>query len=186
MSHKDSEMTLSDALLSLVKRPGELLIRRWNWKAAVCSSIIRGIIFLLANLRSGWHAAVGAMLAEWTYRAFTSGFYGSMTQVLGEAEPAWQAAIAAMILLPLSSHSLEFVVHWLRHTPHLKASIIASMSFTVISTLFNFYAMRRGTMVVGGNSPSLAQDMKNMPRVIGGFLAFAPLWAWRSLRSREV
>jgi len=39
------------------------------------------------------------------------------------------------VLLPLSSHSLEFLVHWLRHTPHLKASIISSMSFTAISTL---------------------------------------------------
>jgi hypothetical protein len=34
------------------------------------------------------------------------------------------------------------------HTPHLRASIISSMSFTAISTLFNLYATRRGTMVV--------------------------------------
>ena len=157
-------MTLSTALRSMATRPYDLLIRRWNWKAAFFSSVIRGIIFLLANLSSGWRAAVGAMLAEWTYRAFTSGFYGAMTQMLGEVEPAWQAAIAAMILLPLSSHSLEFVVHWLRHTPHLKASIIASMSFTVVSTLFNFYAMRRGTMVVGKNAASLSADLRAMPR----------------------
>jgi hypothetical protein len=140
---------------------------------------------VLANLRAGWRAAVGAMLAEWIYRAVTSGFYGAMTQVLGEAEPAWQGAIAAIILLPLSSHSLEFLIHWLRHTPNLRASLIASMSFTVISTLFNFYAMRRGTMVVGKNAASLAEDLRAMPRVIGGFLACGPLWAWRSMRGRE-
>jgi hypothetical protein len=178
-------MTLGTALFQLVTRPGELLIRRWNWKAAFFSSLIRGIIFLLANLTSGWRAAVGAMLAEWCYRALTSGFYGAMTQTLAEVEPEWEAAVAAMVLLPLSSHSLEFVVHWLRHTPHLKASIISSMSFTVVSTLFNFYAMRRGTMVVGKNAVSIGADMRALPRVIGGFLAVLPLWAWRSLRSRE-
>jgi len=64
----------------------------------------------MANLRSGWHAAMGAMLAEWTYRALTSGFYGAMTQTLGETEPEWQGAVAAMALLPLLSHSLEFLV----------------------------------------------------------------------------
>jgi hypothetical protein len=183
-----SGMTLKEALYSLATRPASavaLLVRRWNWKAAFFSSLIRGIIFLLANLRSGWHAALGAMAVEWTYRAITSGFYGAMTQALGETEPEWQGAVAAMILLPLSSHSLELLVHWLRHTPHLKASIISSVSFTVISTLFNFYAMRRGAMVVGKNCGTLAQDMRAMPRMIGGFLAVIPLWVARSLRGSE-
>jgi hypothetical protein len=182
---RNSCMTLREALLSLVARPVDLIVRRWNWKAAFFSSLIRGIIFLLANLTAGWRAAAGAMLAEWIYRALTSGFYGAMTQALGEAEPEWHGAVAAMILLPLSSHSLEFLVHWLRHTPHLKTSIVASMSFTILSTLFNFYAMRRGTMVVGRNAASLAQDLRAMPGVIGGFLAVFPLWIWRSLRSTE-
>lgn len=179
-------MTLRTALRSLVARPVDLVFRRWNWKAAFFSSLTRGIVFLLANLTAGWRAAVGAMLAEWIYRAITSGFYGAITQVLGQTEPEWQGALAAMIVLPLSSHSLEFAVHWLRHTPHLKASIVASMSFTVVSTLFNFYAMRRGSMVVGKGSATLAQDMRGMPRVIAGFLAVVPLWAWRTLRGLDL
>jgi len=178
-------MTLKTALIGLVSRPVDLVFRRWNWKAAFFSSLIRGLIFLIANLRSGWHAAVAAMLVEWSYRAFTSGFYGAITQVLGEAEPEWQGALAAMIVLPAVSHSLEFLVHWLRHTPHLKTSIISSMVFTVFSTLFNFYAMRRGSMVVGKGCATLAEDLRAMPRVIVGFLAALPLWAWRSLRSGE-
>jgi hypothetical protein len=95
-------MTLTTALLSLIARPVDLVVRKWNWKAAFFSSLIRGIIFLLANLRSGWRAAVGAMLAEWIYRAITSGFYGAITQVFGKVEPEWEGALAAMILLPLS------------------------------------------------------------------------------------
>ncbi len=178
-----AKITIAAALLSLVLRPYELIIKRFNWKSAVCSSLIRGIIFFFANIKSGWQAASGAMLAEWTYRAFTSGFYGAMTQTIGEAEPEWQATLAAMVVLPLTSHILEFVVHYFRHTPHLKLSIISSMIFTVFSTLFNVYAMRRGKLVVGSNAASLGADLKAMPRMIYEFLAVVPLWIRRSLKS---
>ncbi len=42
-----------------------------------------------------WSAA-GVMLAEWIYRA--------ITQTLGETEPEWHGAVAAM-LLPVDSHT---------------------------------------------------------------------------------
>jgi hypothetical protein len=178
-------MTLREAMANLATRPVELVLRRWNWKASFSSSLVRGLIFFFANLGAGWRQATGAMFAEWLYRAVTSGFYGAITQTLGEAEPEWHGALAAMILLPVTSHSFEFLVHWLRHTPHLKTSIISSMSFTVISTLFNFYAMRRGTMTVGRNAASLAQDMRAMPGIICGFLTVLPRWVWRSLVGSE-
>jgi len=175
-------MTLRTALFRLASSPRQEIFEKWNWKAAFFSSLIRGFIFLFANLRSGWKAAAGAMLAEWLFRACTSGFYGAITQKLGEVEPEWEGMAGAMVLLPILSHSLEFLVHWLRHTPHLKVSLISSITFTVFSTLFNLYAMRRGTMVVGRNAPSIGADLRAMPRVIGGFLAALPLWTWRSLR----
>jgi hypothetical protein len=163
----------------------DLVVRRWNWKAALTSSIVRGMIFFGANLGAGWHAALGAMGTEYLYRAITSGFYGAITQHLDEVEPEWEGALCAMIFLPLASHSLEFFIHWLRGTPNLKTSIVASLCFTAVSTLFNSYAMRRGTMVVGTGSRSIREDMRAMPRIVAGFVAAIPLWAWRSLRSRE-
>lgn len=90
--------------------------------------------------------------------------------------------IAVVILLPLTSHSLEFTIHFLRHTPNLKISIISSLVFTNISTLFNLYMMRRGTLVVGQGSKSFGQDMKAIPRLIAGFVTAGPLWIWRALR----
>ena len=178
-------MRLRSALYGLLSRPVELVVRRWNWKAALTSSVVRGLIFFFANIGSGWHAALGAMSAEYLYRAITSGFYGAITQHLGEVEPEWEGAVCAMIVLPLASHSLEFLVHWLRATPHLKTSIVAWLCFTVFSTLFNHYAMRRAAMVVGQHSKSIGHDMRAMPRMITGFVAVMPLWAWRRLRSRE-
>jgi hypothetical protein len=49
------------------------------------------------------------------------------------------------------------------------------MSFTVVSTLFNFYAMRRGALAVGRDTPSMLDDLRAMPRLITGFLAAVPL-----------
>ena len=178
-------MTLTTALLSLVARPVDLVVRRWNWKAAFFSSLIRGIIFLLANLRSGWRAAVGAMLAEWVYRAITSGFYGAITQVFGKVEPEWEGAAgghapAAAVLSyarvpgPLSaSHAAPEGERYLVPDIHLFLDAVQRLCHA---------ARHHG---VGKDCASLAADLRAMPRMIGGFIAVVPLWAWRSLRSRE-
>src|SRR5208283_215850 len=98
-------MTVPDILFGLLKNPGRLL-RHWNWKSALFSSTIRATIFFSTNLTAGYRAATGAMLAEFFYRALTSGFYGGLTQAFSQAEPEWSAALAGMVLLPLVSHSL--------------------------------------------------------------------------------
>lgn len=155
--------TLDQVAVQLRREPGELLIRRWNWKSALSSSIWRSSIFLAANLQSGWDAALGAMLAEFLYRAIFAGFYGALTQSFRQVEPRWKGTVAAVISLVLVSHTVEFAVHWLRGTPNLWTSIGASFCFTVVSTLFNIHAMRRGVLVTGEDSQSLLADLRMLP-----------------------
>src|SRR5271165_6044487 len=112
-------MTVLEVLRQIRARPGELLIRRWNWKSAGFSSALRAAIFFSMNLRAGREAALGAMYAEFLYRSVTAGFYGAITQAFGEAEPAWAAGLIVMILLPVVSHSVELGVHLLRGTPKI-------------------------------------------------------------------
>ena len=171
-----------DVLNELRRNPVELLIRQWNWKSALFSSVIRAFIFLFANLTAGWRAAAGAMAAEFIFRAVTSGFYGSLTQAFRKAEPACLAAVTVLILLPFVSHSLELAIHFARGTPKLLPSMIASICFTEISTLFNLYAMRRGALVVGAEASSMAADMRRIPGLIVGFVASGPLAILRSIR----
>jgi hypothetical protein len=166
-----SPVTVGAAVRRLVGHPVDTFVRRWNWKAALTSAIIRSSIFFSVNLTAGKRAAFAAMLAEFLFRAATTGFYGSFTQAFRRVEPAWQASVIVMFGLPLVSHSLEFTLHWLRGTPNLKASIGASIVFTVLSSLFNLYVMRRGAMIVGAESDSLWRDFARMPRLVGGFLA---------------
>lgn len=142
---------------------------------------MRGGIFFTANLSAGLNAALGVLLTEFAFRTLTSGFYGAVTQAFRRAEPHWAAALTTIILLPLCNHSLEFLVHWTRGTPKLARSIIASVCFTIVSTLFNLYVMRKDVLVVGENTKSLWEDLKEMPGLIGSFIAAGPVALYRAV-----
>jgi len=160
--------------------PVELFIRRWNWKSAMFSALMRGGIFFTVNLKAGWRAAVGAMLVEFAWRTATSGGWGAVTQMLRKVKPDWQAVLGAMLVVPAVSHSIEFTIHYTRGTPVLARSILTSICFTQISNLFNLYAMRRGALIVGAEARPLSEDMKRVPALIGGFLLVLPRMAGRA------
>lgn len=105
-------------------------------------------------------------MAEFAYRASTAGFSGALIQAFRAAEPRW----AAIALIPLSSYIAGALLHWLRGTPNLRASIGASLAFTVVASLFNLHAMRRGVMLVGTGSRPLSADMQALPMVIVTFV----------------
>lgn len=181
------QMTVIQVFRQLGRSPDELLLRRWNWKSAIFSSLVRAPIFFFCNLGAGRSAATSAMLAEFAYRGITAGFYGALTQAFRKAQPLWAANLAVVVLLPLTSHSIEFCVHFLRGTPKLLTSLASSVFFTMISTLFNIYAMRRGALVVGEDSNSVASDLRRVPRLIAGFVACGPvaLYRWMLIRNTQ-
>jgi len=158
----------------LLRDPFSVLVKRWNWKSAFLSSLLRAAIFFFANLPAGLPAALAAMQTELFFRAVSSGFYGALTESFREAEPPWAATLAVAVCLPLANHSLEFLVHCMRGTRKLVPSIVSSVGFTLVSTLFNFYAMRRGALVVGAGRRSLAQDLRSMPALLLDFILFVP------------
>jgi hypothetical protein len=150
---------------ALIRHPVEMLIRRWNWKSALMSSLFRGIIFLLANLKAGPNAAMGAMLAEFAYRSVTAGFYGALTQAFRSAKPRWLVIVS----IPAVSHAFEFLVHWLRGTPNLRSSLVASVIFTLFSTLFSLHAMEQDVLIVGRGGRSLLADFRAIPKILWTF-----------------
>ena len=174
--------TVFGVLAWAVANPWDALGRRWNYKAAITSSVVRAAIFFSINGRAGYRAAIAAMTTEFCFRFLTSGFYGAMTENFRRVEPPLAGTIAAMIVLPLVSHSLELLVHWLRGTAYLQVSIGGSVIFTALSTAFNLFAMRRGALVVGTGRRSLLEDMAAMPRLVALFIiavarSFRRAWA---------
>lgn len=178
-------VSVSDVLKGLRDDPGEVLLRKWNWKAAVFSSILRGVIFLVMNLAAGWRAATGAFLAEFFFRTVISGFYGSLTQAFRNATPEWLALVMVLIVMPLITHSLELAMHMATGTAKLLRSMIASVAFTELATLFNLYAMRRGALVVGNQAPSMIDDLRRIPNLIAGFIVAGPMAVVRGFARQE-
>lgn len=161
-------------LLFEIMRSPQKLLRLWNWKSAVLSVILRGPIFLIAAIRQGWAGVIGALFTESAFCAVSAGFYGALVQSLKDAEPRWLTGILLALVIPALSQGIEYLLHWFRGTPHLRIAEIASLIISGLSALFNWYAMRRGTLLVGGEGASFGSDLGRLPRLILGFLAVLP------------
>jgi hypothetical protein len=165
------DCTLGAVVGELLRHPIERILRKWHYKAAVTSALIRGLLFLLTNLSAGWAAAASASLTELVFRFATSGFYGALTQALRSVQPPRIGLLAALIALPAIAHTLELALHWARGTPELAFSIVASMCLTALSTSFNLFVMRRGVLIVGEEDRhSLVGDLKRMPAMLAMFV----------------
>ncbi len=92
-----SSVSVADVLRALAGDPAGLLVRRWNWKSALLSSLFRAAIFFAANWTAGWRAAVAAMSVEFLYRGISAGIFGALTQAFREAQLVWLAACTAMV-----------------------------------------------------------------------------------------
>lgn len=143
----------------------------WNYKTAVLSSLVRSAIFFVSTVSAGLAAATGAMLAEFGFRFVTAGFYGALTQAFRRVEPPFLGTLGAVLVLPALGHLGEFVVHSVRGTPNLTAALTTSIAFTALSTAFNLFAMRRGTLIVGAGQRPLVEDMRAMPKLLFLFVA---------------
>ncbi len=166
--------SVAQVVVVLLRHPVRELVRKWNHKSAITSSLVRAALFLAVNLSAGAEAAMAASATEFALRFATSGFYGALTQAFGQVRPARNGTIAAMLCLPVLGHGLELILHTWRGTPNLGASIVASMVLTALSTSFHVYAMRRGVMVVGvGHARPLVEDLRQLPGLLKDFVVAA-------------
>jgi hypothetical protein len=157
------------------------LVINWNWKAATLSAICRASLFFAVNLPAGVGAGVRAMVTEFAFRGVASGVFGSLTQAFSRAHHFW----IALLVLPALGHTAEFLVHWAARTPRLSGSIAASVVFSVITTAFNLFAMRRGALVVGDGQRTLGQDLRHLPALIADFVLIGVRMCVRGVRRRD-
>jgi len=165
-------------LSDLFLRPQRVLFL-WNWKAAWLSIILRGPIFLGVTIHHGFRASASAILVECVYCAITAGFYGAIVQNLRDAEPQWLTLLFITVVIPSIFQVFEFLLHRLHRTPHLKIAEFISIAVSAVSALFNWYAMRRGALLVGGEGGSFGSDIRRLPALIFSFVISGPR-AWAS------
>jgi hypothetical protein len=87
--------------------------------------------------------------------------------------------MTVMILMPAVNHTLEYALHNATDTEKIAAGVVASISLSIISAMFNLFAMRRGVLIVGDEKASLIDDLRRMPRVVFDFVMAIPRALWR-------
>ena len=172
-------------LSDLVRHPVQHFVLKWNWKSALLSSICRATMFLVVNLPAGVDAGLRAMTTEVLFRVVASGALGSATQAFRDAAPTATTVITALVAIPAVGHLAEYSVHRLAGTARLGESIATSVAFSMLTTAFNLFAMRRGVLVVGHDRQSLVQDLRRLPALIGAFVTAIGVGAVRPLTRRR-
>lgn len=173
--------TISEAWLFLWRNPSQF-VRYWNYKGAILSGVMRAPIFLATYLigKEGLRLALAAATVQFIFRFFFAGVGGALIQSFRRVEPPWKAILSIMLLLPLISHVIEFLLQLLfgyvtGTQDRTDEAILRSISFSILSALFTLFAMRRGIMTVGeSESKSLINDLSRLPVIIFHFCAFIP------------
>jgi hypothetical protein len=171
--------TILGVLKVLLKNP-LAIIWRWHWKAAVLSGLFRAPIFFLSYKKEGYAVAIGAMFAQFFSRMLFGGVNGAIIQSFSRVEPEWQAFLTVPLVLAFFSHLIEYFVQTAydnyNGTTSMGKAITVSVAISILSAIFNLFAMHRGTFLVKDErQQSLWRDMKNVPRLIFDFLAYTPL-----------
>ncbi len=157
------------------------LLVLWNWKSALLSVLLRVPVFAAATVQRGAEAVVAAVLTEAAVCAFNAGCYAAVVQVLRNRKPVWLVATVIAAVLPAIGQIIEYAVHTWHRTPHRVIAVIISSVLSAISSLFNWYAMKQGTLLVGDERSSFSADLRRLPLLIGRFLLLGPRWLSRRM-----
>jgi hypothetical protein len=186
LSQQRSPSDVVAALSELVLHPVQTFFYRWNWKAALLSALLRVPLFLFATLRQGLQAISIAVLVEAAYSAATSGCYGAFVQKLRNARPVWASGLLILVILPGLLLWFDYLLHFYTRMPNLKGGMVAAATLSLLSSLFNWYLMSRGSLLVGDRGRSFLSDLKRMPRMVIDFITWIPRHGYRLLRSSDV
>ena len=176
--------SVAQVTADLLRHPGRHFVRGWNTKAAALSALYRAVIFFFTTLKAGVEAALAALTVEAVFRVVASGFYGAVAQALRHAQPLWLSALIVTLALPAAIQALEALVHLQAGTPHLWRGLLVSTIAAGLSSLFMWFAMRRGAFLVGEDARPFREDLQHYPYLLAEFLLAGPRWIWRRIRYR--
>lgn len=171
-------VSVGQALGALLRNPRQFVVR-WNGKAAVLSALFRGAMFLLASIKSHHKGLTHGVEAEALFGAVSAGIFGTLTQELRFAEPEWLAVLLLAGIFPVMFQVGDICFHAALGTQVFRAGMISSALLTAYSAAFNLYIMRRGTLLVGDEGRSFAEDLCALPRLVVLFLVSAAVSTWR-------
>lgn len=197
----DATITVGGVLSNLAQHPGQI-ITRWNWKSALIGALLRASFYFTVYQasRESWLVTLTAVCVELFFRFLTTGMSGAVVQSFRRAQPFWLANVIVSILLPLFSHTVEFVTHYAQeryffdvfaateNSVARQRAFAISVLFSVLSALFNLFAMKHGVLLVGAGEETgtLWGDIKKLPRMVGEFTAYLPVLIAKFIEERRL
>jgi hypothetical protein len=133
--------------------------------------------------------AIGVTVALSLFRFVFGGVNGAIIQSYRRVQPAWHAVLTVPLFLAALSHVMEFIVltgydSLFGSIPKTNA-ILYSVIVSIISAIFNLFAMRRGALIVKDESmQSFWRDLVRMPWLIFEFISFPLIWTYKRQRQR--
>jgi hypothetical protein len=181
-------MRLNDSSMKNTRRFDAWLfpLTHWNWKAALITAVCRASACMAALWHTSLHAREHFGAVEAAYVLLTSGIFSAWQQQSLDIKPRRLAWSVAVLAIPLGSLAADSALHlWLDHG-NMRALGIGALLVTLISAMFHWHVMQNGAMLVGENSRSLLDDMKQMPRLVATFVSYPVRWALGRSRTAEI
>ena len=165
----------------LLARPWKVFLFNWNWKAGLLGGVFRALFFIVAVLPSDL-AGLRGVAIQLLFRIAIGGLWGSLAQAFCSAEPAWAAGVLIGVVVPAGVHGVEYTLLRAGHASHIRTGMIISIALSIISLLLNWGLMRRGLMLTGKGTDSLATDFRRLPAALGDLALAGPRTLMRVLR----
>ena len=178
----DSQPDVWSVVRQLLRHPLHSFIACWNWKAGSLSMILRVPIYVATTFKYGWQATTLAGTVEAVFSAGVAGVYAAFTEAVRNATPQAVVATLLLVVLPAITLVLDALFHYVMRTPNLLAGVLVSLVVSILSSAFNWYSMRRGTLLMGGKAKPFASDLASLPLLIARFVMEPFILLWRNLK----
>jgi hypothetical protein len=161
-------------------------LTHWNWKAALVTAILRAGASIGALWHSPLHAREHFGAVEAVYVLLTSGIFSAWQQQALDIKPRRLSWVIVVLVIPLGSLAADSGLHLWLDQGNMRALGIGALIATVISAIFHWHLMQNGAMLVGENSRSLLDDLKQMPRLIALFVVSPFRWLITAIRPANI
>ena len=161
-------------------------LTHWNWKAALIAAVIRAMACVAALWHSPLHAREHFGAVEAAYVLLTAGIFSAWQQQALEVKPRRLSWFIVVLVVPLGSLAGDSALHLWLDQGNTRALGIGALMVTLISAMFHWHVMQNGAMLVGENSRSLVDDLKQIPRLIATFVWNPIRWVLSSLRPAKL
>jgi hypothetical protein len=135
-----------------------------------------------------WHSPLHARehfgAVEAAYVLLTAGIFSAWQQQALGVKPRRLSWAIVVLAIPLGSLAVDSGLHLWLDRGNMRSLGIGALIATVVSAMFHWHVMQNGAMIVGKDSRSFLDDMKQMPRLVATFVWNPIRWVLSKSRAQ--